>query len=59
MNFSSFFAQLLLLLALVQFVLSGDEVIENVNKKEVEDLKGKPLSSLLRLQHNDDNVLHL
>lgn len=59
MNFSSFFAQLLLLLALVQLVLSGDEVIENVNKKEVEDLKGKPLSSLLRLQHNDDNVLHL
>lgn len=61
MKFSYFIAQLFFVLALVQLVISGDEVIENVNKNEVENLKGEPLSklNLLRMEHNHDDILHL
>lgn len=61
MNFLYFIAQLFLVLALMPLVFSGDKVIENVNKNEVEDLKGKPLSklSLLRRNHVDAGILHL
>ena len=63
MNFSYLFVQLFLVLALVQFAFCGDEVIENVNKNEVEDLKGKPINKnkldLLRMGHNQDDLLHL
>lgn len=61
MNFSHFVARLLVVLALVELVISGDDVIENVNKNEVKNLKGKPIPKfdLLRMDANQDDVLHL
>lgn len=62
MKFLYFVTQLCLVLALVQLVMSGDKVVENVNENKVQNLGGTPYKdklNLIRMDHNDDGILHL